>query len=244
MRIIGMMTIGQGEADRWLPEVLEQRKALVDDMIICGNNPDKKTEKLAKKSGFWYFTDSREWGKEQPNIKTDLLKKVAKLKPDWCLPSDADEIYDKHFTRQEAEKLAQHNVPGYYFAIINLWNNEEHYRHDLSFWNVRFFNFKIAQKEGLYFERKRLHCGLAPPFIYKYGHYAPFILKHYGLMKPEDRKKKVERYEKYDPEAKFKDRSYYEALKDEKCIRPFNEDDMHQKVALDSKKHYNKPYVR
>ena len=125
-----------------------------------------------------------------------MLDRAAKLRPDWILPSDADELYDKYFTRQEAEKLAQRNVPGYYFAIINLWNDEQHYRHDLSFWNVRFFNFKIAQREGLYFERKRLHCGLAPPFIYKYGHYAPFLLKHYGLMKPEDRQKKIERYEK------------------------------------------------
>ena len=239
MRVIGMMVVGAGEADRWLAQGLEQRKELVDDMILCLNNVDKKTERIAKQSGYWIYSDDREWGREQPNIKKDLLDRAAKLRPDWILPSDADELYDKYFTRQEAEKLAQRNVPGYYFAIINLWDDEQHYRHDLSFWNVRFFNFKIAQREGLYFERKRLHCGLAPPFIYKYGHYAPFLLKHYGLMKPEDRQKKIERYEKYDPKAIFKDRSYYEALKNNKSVHLFNEDNMHGKIADDSKKHYS-----
>lgn len=244
VRIVGTMVVGPGEADRWLEQVLDQRKKLCDDVIICGNNTDEKTEKLVKKYGFWYYRDDREWGIYQPQIKADLLHKVAKLRPTSVLPSDADEIYDKYFTREEAEKLSQVATPGFYFAVINLWSDEQHYRHDLSFWNVRFFNFHITARYGLHFEKKRLHCGLAPPIVYKYGMSAPFILKHYGLMKPEDREKKVARYEKYDPDAKFKDRSYYEKLKDNLTVRPFDEDRMHEIIAKDAQQHgYKKEFV-
>ena len=205
-RIIGYLVCGPGEGGRWLKQVLDQRKELVDDMIICGNNVDKKTEKIIKKFGFWFYKDNREWGLYQPDIKTTLLGKVAKLNPDWILPADADEIYDKHFTREEADKLMATDDIGFYFAIMNLWDDEQHYRHDLSFWNIRFWNFKKTKQFGLYFERKKVHCGLAPPIVYKYGSHAPFLLKHYGLMNPEHRQEKVKRYEKYDPKAIYKRR--------------------------------------
>lgn len=238
MRIIGQMIVGPGE--RWLCPVLEQKSKLVDDMIIVGNRVDKKTEVLIKSFDPWYYRDDREWGLYQPDIKQDLLAKTAKLKPDWILPSDADEFYDKYFTREEAERLVETDVLGYNFAVVNLWNDESHYRHDLSFWNIRFWNYNLTKEISLKFARKRVHCGLAPEIVYKYGSHAPFLLKHYGLMRPEDRKRKVKRYEKYDPHAKFKSRQYYDALKNEQFVRVFNEDSMHQRVAEDSQKHgYN-----
>lgn len=240
-----MLVCGPGEGDRWLKEVLEQRKQLVDDMIICGNNTDGKTEQIIRESGFWFYRDDRDWGVNQPFIKDGLLERVGKLKPDWVLPSDSDELYDSAFTRGEAERLAGKRTVGYYFAVINLWGDEQHYRHDLSFWNIRFFAFRPDL--GLLFERKNLHCGLAPPAIYSYGWHAPFILKHYGLMRAEDRAAKTARYEKYDPNAKFKGRGYYDALKDKgQNVRGFDESLMHERVARDVAEHFKdetKKYV-
>jgi hypothetical protein len=42
-------------------------------------------------------------------------------------------------------------------------------------------------------------------------------LYHYGLKDKKDRNRKIKRYEKYDPKAKYRDRSYYEALKSNTC---------------------------
>ncbi len=242
MKIVGWMVVGPGEGDRWLEQVLDQRLKLCDDMIIAGNNTDAKTERIINDRGIWFYRDDREWGIHQPRIKQDLLKKVGGLKPDWVLPSDADEMYDKHFTRERAERLANSGYWGFKFAVINLWNDENHYRHDLSFWNVRFFKFE--PQHGLYFEKKNVHCGLAPPFFYNYSAHAPYILKHYGLMLPEDRAKKTIRYEKYDPRAVFKGREYYDKLKDEKHIHPFDEDVMHERVVRDVRDNFNKEYTK
>ena len=227
------MVCGGGEALRWLPQVLEQRSKIVDDMVICLNNGTDAERKLINRFGYWVYSDDREWGIYQPQIKQDLLEKVARLRPDWILAADADEIYDKNFTREAAEKLMSVNTVGYYFAIINLWGDELHYRHDASFWNIRFWNYKEASKYGLQFERKRLHCGLAPPIVYKFALHAPYMVKHYGLMLPEDRKVKAARYDKYDPKAQFRGKEFYDKLRDNSKVNNFDENVMHQRVEND-----------
>ena len=234
------MVCGPGEGDRYLPQVLAQWKDIVDDAVICQNNTDEKTKQVIKDSGYWTYDDDREWGIDQPSIKTDLLRRVGKLKPSWVLPLDADEIYDKQFVRESAVSLA--SQPGhisYNFAFIDLWNDERHHNRRLSFWNVRMFKYDV--RLGTAFLSKSLHCGLAPPRFYYAASYAPFLIKHYGLMLPEDRARKVERYKKYDPDAKFKDRRYYDELASTREPETFDEDEWHQLIVEDVKKHFSDP---
>lgn len=213
MKIIGMMVCGKGEAERYLEGSLKELKRLCDDAIIATNNADALTKQTIKKYGFWQYEDNREWGKEQPNIKTDLLKKVGKLNPDWIIAIDADEKFAPEFTRAEAERLGSGDEIAWYFLVVNLYNDSEHYAHGAGiqrFWNVRYF--KYLPEYGLEYQKKALHCGLAPPVAYRYAWHAPYYLEHYGLMKPEDRQRKVERYQTYDPTAKYKSSEYYEDL--------------------------------
>ena len=236
------MTIcGPGEADRWLEPFLQQRKELVDDMIVCTNNATQKEKDLIKKYGFWQYEDNREWGIYQPQIKDDLLAKVAKLKPDWILPSDTDEIYGSDFTRQAAEELMKTDAISYEFYIINLWNDEGHYSRAHSFHNIRFFEYR--PELGLRYERKNVHCGWAPPVFYNHAWTAPHMVIHYGLMKPEDRLKKIERYEKYDPEGKFKSKEWYESLKTNN-VSPFIEEEVQRKIEADVLKNYKYQHLK
>lgn len=221
-KIVGLMVCGAGEADRYLEASLKELKRLCDDAIICGNNTDPKTEKMIKSYGFWFYRDDREWGKEQPNIKTDLLAKIAKLNPDWIVTLDADEVFAPEFTREEAEKLIDTKEIAYYFSIVNLYNDTEHFQHGPGiqrFWNIRFFKFL---PDHTIYEKKNLHCGLAPPIFYNYGWHAPFYVEHFGLMLKSDRIKKAERYKKYDPSAKFKAKEYYDDLERDYTPRPFD----------------------
>lgn len=215
-RIIGIGVCGKGEASRYLEKTLKEFKRLCDDVIIATNYADKKTKMLIKKYGFWQYEDNREWGTNQPHIKTNLLKKAGNLSPDWIIALDMDEAFAPEFTRQEAERLAQIDEIAWYFMIVNLYGDEEHFAHDIGiqrFWNIRFYKF--LPEYGLEFQRKNLHCGLAPPIAYQYGWHAPFYVKHYGLMKLEDRLSKADRYDKYDPNAKYKGKEYYEDLRRE-----------------------------
>jgi len=211
IRIVGMMVCG-AEADRYLEASLKELKRLCNDAIIATNNADQKTKDLIKKYGFWQYEDNREWGIHQPDIKTDLLRRVGKLKPDWIVALDADEVFAPEFTREEAEKLTEQKEIAFYFMIVNLYNDKDHFYHGAGiqrFWNIRFFKYL---SDHIQYMKKSLHCGLAPPVFYHKGWHAPFYVEHYGLMSKKDRIAKVERYREFDPNAKFKNREYYDDL--------------------------------
>lgn len=229
MKIIGQCVVGPGEADKYLKETLDEFKRLCDDAVIATCNAGIKEKRLIKKYGFWQYEDNREWGIDQPNIKTDLLKKIIKLNPDWILVLDADETVPT-VKRNDLKQMAD-NRESCYFFIVDLWNDNKHYSKALSFWNVRFYKPNSAR--GLQFLRKNLHCGNAPPYYYTLSaksSYVPHILLHKGLMNPKDRLKKVERYNIYDPNAVFKGRDYYDALLDIGNKAEYNQDEVQTKL--------------
>lgn len=237
MKIVGMMVCGPGEADRYLEKPFNQLKELCDDVIICCNGEDKKRDRMIKKYGFWSYRDDREWGLYQPNIKTDLLQKVMKLKPDWIVALDADEEI-AGMDRATLEHLITTMPPqkyGAYFYFVTLWNDPEHFAPKFGFWNIRLF--KPMPALGLQYLKQPVHCGLAPPYAYsnKFVYYTPHVVRHYGLMKKQDRDKKIDRYKKYDPKQVYKNPLYYEWLAEEGIEKPYDESSMLRKVAALSK---------
>jgi hypothetical protein len=228
-RIIGFMVCGPNE--KYLERSLGEFKRLCDDALICCNNTDEKTEELIKRYGYTFYRDDREWGKSQPDIKTQLLTKAGDLNPDWIIALDADEIFAPAFTREEALKLTKTGEIAYHFLIVNLYNDEQHFTHSTGiqrFWNIRFY--KYLPEYGLQFQRKALHCGLAPPIMYQYGWHAPFYVLHYGLMLKEDRQKKAERYRKYDSNKRYKAGTYYDELEMDLPSYPFDVDGLLRKL--------------
>lgn len=221
MKIVGIQVCGPHE--KYLEKSLNEFKRLCDDAIIATNNADENTIKTIESFGYHHYEDNREWGIYQPDIKTNLLEKAGELKPDWIIALDADEVFAPEFTREEAEKLANSKEVAYYFLVVNLYNDEQHFAHSTGiqrFWNIRFY--KYMPEFGLQFLRKSLHCGLGPPITYKFGWHAPFYLLHYGLMLPEDRERKQARYRQYDPNKKYKAGTYYDELGQELPMRIFD----------------------
>lgn len=240
MKIVGLQVCGPGETEKYLEKTLKEFERLCDDVIICLNQEDEKRDQLIKKYGYWTYRDDREWGKFQPQIKTDLLEKIGKLKPDWILPLDADETFETGFNREILEGLAK-NKHSCYFYIVNLWNDEGRYSKGLSFWNIRFF--KYLPSRGTQYLKRPVHCGLAPPYFYHVGTYVPHLVIHRGLLNPLDRQRKIERYRKYDPEMKHRGQEFYDGIAADKQGNTFVEADLKGKVVDEvSKMIYQKKY--
>ena len=216
MKIAAFLIVGAGEADRWLERILKQLW-WVDTVCVCLNRADEATKALVYKHADMIREDDREWGKEQWRIKQDTLSAlIEQYSPDWVWCLDADEIFDPRFDRAMAEKMAAGDDIAWYFWCLQCWNSEDSIRMDLSFSNIRFF--KVLPEMGLHFLAQALHCGLAPMYAYKYGSQSGLWFKHYGLMKAEDRAKKVARYDRYDPNAKFKGKIWYDGLRNERAV--------------------------
>ena len=198
-----------------------------DEVCIVMNNADKATQDLCYKYGTILHHDDREWGREQWRIKQDFLDKLTKLlhAPHietwiWCL--DADELFDPRFDLAMAHKMMSGKDVAWYFWCFQLWNDPGQVRMDLSFPNVRFY--RLMPELGLHFQATALHCGLAPAYAYRFGSQSGLYFRHYGLMKAEDRARKVARYDRYDPGAVYKGKSWYDALRNERARSlPFDE---------------------
>jgi len=207
--IVGYGICGPGEANRYMRATLEEFKRLCDKTIIVLNNAGEAERSLVEEFGFQIKEDNREWGTNQHKIKEDLMEEVKKLYPTYCVCLDMDEVFDPDMSR---EKLLEQFQIGdaLYFYIVNLWGDG--WNRNWSFWNIRAWKWNGDTK----FENRPLHCGLAPAWCYRFASYAPYYVNHYGLKEKESRQRKIERYNKYDPKAKYKDRSYYEALKNDR----------------------------
>jgi len=238
MKIVGMIIVGTGEADRYLPKVLNRLSKICDDIVVACNAKDAKTRNLVAQRTIAYDFSEYEWGKKQNIIKEIFLRRcIAKENPDWVICVDSDEILDEAFTREKAEEMAKRNEIAYEFYCVQLWDTEDKMRVDGlwgNFWNVRYFKF--IKNADLGYQNTPLHCGLAPKYAYAWRTQGEHLFKHYGYMKKEDRIKKAERYRKYDPTAKYRSNEYYDGiLSDKPKLKDFNEQRFRQKLTYISR---------
>lgn len=218
--IIGYGLTTAGEAGRYMKRTLDEFKRLCDRVIILGNNATEKEKKLVESYGFDYVSDRREWGKLQWRIKQDFIER--NIKPiarngDILVCLDMDEVFCNHLTKQW---LRTCELDAYYVFFNELWNDENHYKSKLGFWNVRIWRWNGDTK----WKTKPLHCGLAPEWTYRYHRFAPFVVDHYGTMKKEDRDKKIARYRHYDPDSKYLERDAYYKILEETDAEELNRD--------------------
>lgn len=233
MKIVGQLVCGPGEADRYLEDTLKEFKRLTDETIVCLCNAGEKEKELVERYGFQHYEDNREWGRWQYEIKTGLLARIREsvgYQPEYILALDADETVPT-LDRTKLERIAEGRESCHLY-VVNLWNDESRYSKALSFWNVRVY--RMPSEGNSQFTRKPVHCGNAPPVAYAVPpaqSYVPHILLHKGLMKKEDRMRKVERYQRYDPNAIHKGREYYDALSHDGPGSPYVQEEVIAKIT-------------
>jgi hypothetical protein len=206
MNVVGYGVCGANE--KRLKATLDEFKRLCDHAVIVGNNIDDKSAELITSYGFELRHDNRVWGENQHRIKQDLVDYLKAYNPDWLICLDMDEVFDPSLTRELFESYTT-QCDSMYVYIANLWGKG--WKRQWSFWNIRAWKWNGQTK----FVNRPLHCGLAPEWAYHYGSYVPVILWHYGLKEKAVRKRKIDRYKQFDPNAVYRDKSYYDALADD-----------------------------
>lgn len=224
-KVIGYGICGPGEAGRYMRETLEEFKRLCDDVVLLLNNPNPHEVDLVREYGFKFTVDNREWGKMQWKIKQDFVsREVAAYacEGDVMVALDMDERFDRHLTK---EWLLVMPFDAYHTFVVDLWNDEQHYKPESCFWKVQIWRWNGVTD----WVKKPLHCSLVPRWAAGYNRYAPFLQIHKGLMTKESRTRKIARYEKYDPRQQFLGKQYYWMLKTD-TAEPFDEDALHATI--------------
>lgn len=225
-----MAICGPWEAGRYMERSLISLNSLCDSVVIVTNNVTEKEVELCLKYKVHIVRDDREWGKYQREIKQDAHKGLAWLNPDWVLTLDMDEEFA--MTRPQLDELISKNQIAWHFYMVDLWGDEKHYKADLCFFKVQLYKYDCDR--GFAFRSGYFDPGHVPLWAAEHAAYAPYFIRHFGLISPASRQRRVERYNLYDPEYKLMDKAYRDSLISNEC-EPLDEEKLRKELREHTK---------
>jgi len=134
------------------------------------------------------------------------------LRPDWLLSVDHDEVPEDRITRAHVQRLMRHPDPSvthYDMGWLNHWDSPRLMRVDAPWahgYSSSMRGFRLWRVQHPAFQQilggneKGLHCGNVPDAGESSKRVAAFRFRHYGYLRPEDRLRKHNRYQRLDPE--------------------------------------------
>lgn len=220
MRVVANM-IGRNEADRYLKEVLEHMKPLVDEIVFTDDASSDATPDLASDAGaIVYRNPVQLFNKDEGKLRTNSWKNLENHIElgDWVLAIDCDEKLWSSGPEVSLHKMLETTsmaVAG--ITFYHMWN-ETQYRVD-KLWapmlSTRLFRYFPG---GVYRDRK-LACGAEPTYVYDLVQTGNFfsdtglIMQHLSYMTDEAKQMKYDRYMKIDGGA-YHNRAHLESTLD------------------------------
>lgn len=221
MKLVANM-VGHNEADRYLDEVLNHLKKIVDVIVFTDDCSTDDTPEIAQKHGAQvYHMEEPTFTKNEGLLRSTAWSNLTQhVEPgDWILAIDCDEklwagdpkfnIYDL-FNQNDFDVI---NV-----KFFHMWN-ETQYRVD-KLWrpnnSTRLFKFFY----GGQFHDRRLACGSEPTYVQtllrrgRYMSESGLAMQHLGYMRDEDKQAKYDRYMTLDG-GDFHQRAHIESIVDE-----------------------------
>jgi len=193
--------VGRNEADRYLEEVLDHLRSIVDHIVFTDDASDDNTAEIAAKYATVYKNERPLFTEDEGLLRTAAWKNLQKHADvgDWILSVDCDEKLWCTQPNFNINKLMSQPM----FDVINvtffhMWN-DTHYRVDKA-WkpsgSFRLYRYFLGGR----FKDKKLACGSEPMYVEtlirrgKFMRDTPLVMQHLGYMKDEDKQAKYERY--------------------------------------------------
>jgi glycosyltransferase involved in cell wall biosynthesis len=214
--------IVKNEANRYLEKVLTSALDYIDEAVIIDDASTDHTVARCKEIlhhiPLHLIENKTSQFSNEVVLRKQQWQETIKTNPKWILNLDADEKLEDSFANQVQDIQKQDHYDAVYFRLYDMWD-ESHYRQD-TYWKAHFiyrpFLIRYRPDIDYIWEESAQHCGRFPTNICHF----PYIcnntrIQHYGWASPEDRKKKYQRYMKYDPLGKFGWKEQYESILDE-----------------------------
>jgi phosphatidyl-myo-inositol dimannoside synthase len=178
-----------------IDECLSRLSELVDEILVVDNDSSDGTQNIYlnyPKVKEVIRTEDFNEGRD----KIILLEQAKKRNPDWIIFLDADEIFEKNFTRKELEKYMTSGYDRISFRLCHFWLDRKRCR----FFDKKYFLYSLQplrcmwkNKEEVYFLDQVIHNGDVMG-DFKKVYFSPYRLKHFSLI---DRDKMLEKINLY-----------------------------------------------
>jgi glycosyltransferase involved in cell wall biosynthesis len=211
----------KNEAGRFLPEVLTHAASCVDHVLIVDDGSSDDTVALCRhllrrtphtivELGTSTFHDEHRLRRQQWEL-------ARSLRPDWVLCLDADEVFEPRMTKALRSLVDQDSHDAVAFRLFDFWD-QDHYRDD-ALWSAhrtfRPFLVRVLPTLTDDFQRSAQHCGRWPLAASLLRTALSDVrLKHLGWSRPDDRRRKYERYQRLDPNGQHGSRAQYASILD------------------------------
>jgi glycosyltransferase involved in cell wall biosynthesis len=229
-RVIGLMLV-KNESQRYLRRVLNQYRELCDMTIVLDDCSTDDTVDVCKEyTPYVYESSESLWAVNEVHQRRrlwNMLREHDAEDGDWVLYLDADETIAN--TNLLVPLLSAADAVGdidaLSFNLYDMWD-ETHYRDD-QYWSAHttewVFMVKYHRGRDYLWNERSLHCGRFPTNAVSGFYPTKIAVQHWGWAKPEDRKKKYERYMQADPEGTFGWLEQYHSILDpEPHLVPFD----------------------
>ena len=220
-----LMMMVRNEGDRYLKDVLERLKPVLDYAVFLDNDSTDNTEDVIESvlGGYVEYRIIRNNSTgfdDESKARTKLWRETIKTKPDWIFALDADEIPERKLVAELPNLLNNEYVDIYSFKKYDMWDDKR-YRKD-GFWAPSYWALLIRYQPNFKYKyrRRKIHCERLPynaTSVLVNCNY-PLKIKHMGWVKDADKERKYKQYLHLDPDGYFNPREHYESILDKNPV--------------------------
>ena len=210
--VLGIMRV-RNESER-IRQSIASQLPICDKILVLDDHSTDSTRDILRGFGERVAVhESTFEGVNEGRDKEFLLAAAIAVNPEWVLFIDGDEVLEALAPVILKPEMASKQACAYSLHVIYFWDHDDKYRVDGVYANLHrasLFRLRGQPHDKLHFLKGRgeanLHNGgNCPQGLVGDHHVSGCRIKHYGYMRPEERQRKYELYNRIDPNNEAED---------------------------------------